>query len=163
MRCSHPSRSNGGYTNNAIMPIRRTRASTKAGPSLDSGTRPTPRQTRAARRWLALGGTRAPSYPPVLGDRIHRPVKLVMSSREVCCAHGFVLASGAGGSRAGEWWVGGSEACDEDFGLPAGELVPVSCVREWLGGHRSGDDDVDRGGVGSDRPVAASAGEDLLE
>jgi hypothetical protein len=32
-----------------------------------------------------------------------------------------------------------------------------------LGEHRSGDDDVGRGGVWSDRPVAAPAGEDLLE
>lgn len=76
---------------------------------------------------------------------------------------GFVLASGAGGSRAGKWWVGGSEAGDKDSGLPAGEWVPVSCMREWLGEHRSGDDDVDRGGVWPDGPVAASAGQDLLE
>src|SRR5471030_1154996 len=86
-----------------------------------------------------------------------------MPSRQVCCAHGFAFASGSGGSRSREWWVGGSEACDEDSGLPAGELVPVSCVREWLGEHRSGDDDVDRGGVWSDGPVAACTGEDLLE
>src|SRR5580658_3411071 len=86
-----------------------------------------------------------------------------MPSRLVCCAYGFAFASGWGGSPAGEWWVGGSEACDEDSGLPAGELVPVSCVREWLGEHRSGDDDVDRGGVCADGPVAASTGEDLLE
>ena len=57
----------------------------------------------------------------------------------------------------------GSEACDEESGLPTRELVPVSCVREWLGEHRPGDDDVDRGGVWSDGPVAASTGEDLLE
>ena len=37
------------------------------------------------------------------------------------------------------------------------------CVREWLGEHRSGDDDVVGGGVCSDGPVAASAGEDLFE
>src|SRR4051812_26479623 len=91
------------------------------------------------------------------------PVKPVMSSMEVCCAHGFVLASGSGGSQAGEWWAAGSEACDEDSGLPARELVPVSRVREWLGEHRSGDDDVDRGDVWPDGPVAASTGEDLLE
>jgi hypothetical protein len=36
-------------------------------------------------------------------------------------------------------------------------------VREWLGEHRSGDDDVDGGGVWSDGPVAASASEDLFE
>jgi hypothetical protein len=47
--------------------------------------------------------------------------------------------------------------------LPARELVPVSGVWEWLGEHRSGDDDVARGGVWSDGLVAASAGEDLLE
>ncbi|MGA2928227.1 MAG: hypothetical protein ABSG43_19965 [Solirubrobacteraceae bacterium] len=47
--------------------------------------------------------------------------------------------------------------------MPARELVPVSCVREWLGEHRPGDDDVDRGGVWSDCPVAASTDEDLLE
>jgi hypothetical protein len=36
-------------------------------------------------------------------------------------------------------------------------------VREWLGEHRSGDDDVVGGGARSDRPVAPSAGEDLFE
>ena len=89
-------------------------------------------------------------------------VRLVLSCREVGNAW-IWLPSAWGGSRARTWWVGGSEACDEDSGLPAGELVPVGCVREWLGEHRSGDDDVDRGGVWLDGPVAASAGEDLLE
>jgi hypothetical protein len=59
--------------------------------------------------------------------------------------------------------VGGREACDEDCGLSAGELVPASCGRERLGEHRSSDDDVVGGGVWSDGPVAASAGEDLFE
>ena len=63
----------------------------------------------------------------------------------------------------GESWLGGSEACDEDPGLPAGELVPVGRVRERLSEHRSGDDDVGRFGVRADGPVAASAGEDLFE
>jgi hypothetical protein len=36
-------------------------------------------------------------------------------------------------------------------------------VREWLGEHRSGDDDLDRGDVWSDGPVAASMGENLFE
>ena len=89
--------------------------------------------------------------------------RLALSSREVCCVHGLGCEPGSCGSRAGEWWVGDSEACDEDSGLPAGELVPVGCVREWLGEHRSGDDDVVGGGVWSDGPVVASAGEDLLK
>ena len=82
---------------------------------------------------------------------------------EVCCAHGFFSASGSVGARVGERPVGSSEACDEDPGLPVGELVPVTCVREWLGEHRSGDDDVDGRGVWSNRPFAASAGEYLFE
>ena len=36
-------------------------------------------------------------------------------------------------------------------------------MREWLGEHRSGDDDVYRGSVWPDGPVTASAGEYLLE
>src|ERR1700727_544444 len=55
------------------------------------------------------------------------------------------------------------EACDEDSGLPPGELVPVGSVREWLGEHRSGDDDVVGGGVWPDGPLAASADQDLFE
>jgi hypothetical protein len=47
--------------------------------------------------------------------------------------------------------------------LPAREFVPISCVQEWLGEHRSSDDDVARCGVRSDRPVAASPGKNLLE
>ncbi len=73
------------------------------------------------------------------------------------------LSVGLGPVATGGWWVGGSEACDEDSGLPARELVPVSCVREWLGEHRSGHDDVAGCDVGSDGPVPASAGEELFE
>ena len=46
MRCSHRSRSDGGYTNSAIMPLRRTRASLNAGPSVGSGARPQLAKTR---------------------------------------------------------------------------------------------------------------------
>ena len=81
----------------------------------------------------------------------------------LCRARIRLGESGSGASRPGGWRFGGSEAGDEDSGLPAGELVPVGCVREWLGEHRSGDDDVVGGGVWSDGPVAASAGEDLFE
>jgi hypothetical protein len=55
MRCPHPSRSHGGYTNNAIRQIRRTRANTKAGPSVDSGTRPATRQRQGHVRPRDLG------------------------------------------------------------------------------------------------------------
>jgi hypothetical protein len=67
------------------------------------------------------------------------------------------------GHEPGEGRVGASDAGDEESGLPAGELVPIGCVREWLGEHRSGDDDVVGGRVWSDGPVAASACEDLFE
>ena len=72
-------------------------------------------------------------------------------------------ATARGALLGGEWWIDDSQACDEDCGLPAGELVPVGCVREWLGEHRAGDDDVDRRGVWPDGPVTPSASEDLLE
>ena len=100
---------------------------------------------------------------PLAGPARHDPSSASCRQWRSAVRTDSPLASGSGGSRAEEWWLGGSEACDEDSGLPARELVPVSCVRERLGEHRSRDDDVDRGGVGSDGPLAASTGEDLLE
>ena len=61
------------------------------------------------------------------------------------------------------WGIGGSNACDEDSGLPAGELVTVRYLWERLGEHRSGEDDVDGDDVFSDGPLVASAGQNLFE
>jgi len=51
--------------------------------------------------------------------------------------HGFVLASGWGGSRAGKWgrWQRGLR---RRFWFAGGRVGPVTGVREWLGEHRSG-------------------------
>ena len=104
-------------------------------------------------------------YGDILGSFVarYRPFSTRLCAWRGLQRHGFGLASGAGGSGAGKRWIGGSEAGDKDSRLPAGELVPVSGVRERLGEHRSGDDDVDRSSVWPDGPVAASAGEDLPE
>jgi hypothetical protein len=75
---------------------------------------------------------------------------------------GFEL--GSGGRAAGERCVGGGgETRDVDSRLPARKSVPVAIVREWLGEHRSGDDDVDGGDIAADGPVATSAGKDVFE
>ena len=47
--------------------------------------------------------------------------------------------------------------------VPAGQLIPVGGGRKRLREHRSGDDDVDGGDVGSDGQVAPSAGEDVSD
>ena len=47
--------------------------------------------------------------------------------------------------------------------MPAGEFIPVGRVREWLGQHRPGENDVAGGDVAANRPFTAPAGEYLLE
>ena len=111
-----------------------------------------------------LGGARLRSLAcRALEDRRGGVVRLVVLLKRVHAARGSGLEGQAEVRAIGGWRFGGSEACDEDRGLPASELVPVCRVREWLGEHRSGDDDVDRRRVWSDGPLAASAGEDLSE